>query len=451
MAMNDHLTVISPFRFSHFNPDIDSIFRIYEPIIQSSPLTVFPGLCDVHVHFREPGFSYKETIASGSRAAAHGGFTDVCAMPNLNPVPDSCEHLAEEEAIIARDAVIRVHPYASITCDEAGKKLADIEALGERVIGFSDDGKGVQGDELMYEAMRRIAAAKKPIATHCEIEELKADGYINAGSYASAHGHRGIPKEAEWKQIERDIELARLTGVTYHICHISCAESVALVRAAKAAGINVTCETAPHYLLIDDSMLQEDGHFKMNPPLRSPEDREALIEALVDGTIDIIATDHAPHSAEEKSLGLADSAFGIVGIETSFQLMYTEFVCTGMISFERLLDLMAFNPRERFGIAPGGKNADGSEDFTVWDLNWHGKIDPEDFISMGSAQPFTGRTVCGRCVLTVCDGRVAYAAPELQIPVGTLLADIKLLGIGQSHTRQSHSVQPYTVQLGESQ
>ena len=424
MVINNHLTIISPSRFSHFNPDLDSIFRICEPILQSSELTVFPGLCDVHVHFREPGFSYKETIASGSRAAARGGFTDVCAMPNLNPVPDSREHLAEETAIIARDAVIRVHPYASITCDEAGKHLADIEALGEHVIGFSDDGKGIQGDALMCEAMRRIAATGKPIATHSEIEELKADGYINAGAYAAAHGHIGIPKEAEWKQIERDIELAHRTGVTYHICHVSCAESVALVREAKAAGVNVTCETAPHYLLIDDSMLQEDGRFKMNPPLRSLEDREALIEALIDGTIDMIATDHAPHSAEEKSLGLAGSAFGIVGIETSFQLIYTEFVGTGIITFERLLDLMAFNPRERFAIPFGGERGDGSEDFTVWDLGWRGCIDPADFISMGSAQPFTGREVFGRCVLTVCDGRVAYAAPELQMPSGMLLSEV---------------------------
>ena len=408
MAFSDSLKIFSPGGGAEFSPDLALIEALLERYPASGEIAVFPGFFDVHVHFREPGFSYKETMASGSRAAARGGFTDVCAMPNLDPVPDSLEHLALEEEIIARDAAIRVYPYASVTRGEAGAELADIAQLGPRVIAFSDDGKGVQSEALMREAMAQIAATGKPIATHSEIEAIKGAGYINDGAYAAKHGHIGVPKEAEWRQIERDIELAAQTGVKYHVCHISCSESVELIRDAKARGIDATCETAPHYLLIDDSMLEEDGRFKMNPPLRSPEDRAALIAGLLDGTIDMIATDHAPHSAEEKAAGLAGSAFGIVGIEASFPLLYTEFVCTGQISMQRLMDLMVVAPRERFGLSQPG-----SGDFTVWDLGWHGPVDPSDFISMGKAQPFTGREISGRCLATVCGGKVAYVAPEL--------------------------------------
>ncbi|MCI6574821.1 MAG: dihydroorotase [Actinomycetaceae bacterium] len=407
------LRVVKPEKYSHFSPQLEIIERMLSQAgCDFSSLTVFPGFCDVHVHLREPGFSYKETIATGTRAAAHGGFTDVCAMPNLDPVPDSLAHLAYEQELIERDAVINVYPYASITRGEAGAQLADIAQLGQHVVGFSDDGKGVQSSAMMREAMELIAATGKPIATHSEIEELKGDGYINDGDYAHAHGHRGIPKEAEWRQIQRDIELAKVTGVKYHVCHISCAESVQLVRAAKARGIDMTCETAPHYVLIDDSMLEEDGRFKMNPPLRSPADRQALVEALVDGTIDMIATDHAPHGASEKAQGLAGSAFGIVGIETSFQLMYTHFVASGKMSMERLLELMVVNPRERFGLP-----MPGSDDFTVWDLSARSQIDPENFLSRGHAQPFTGMEVNGRCLMTVAGGTVAYTAPELAVNV----------------------------------
>lgn len=409
--INSYLKAVIPSNLPSFSPDlalIEKILSAGDPHSSFSSLAVLPGLCDVHVHFREPGFSYKETMRTGSLAAARGGFTDVCAMPNLHPVPDSLPHLAEEEAIIERDAAIRVYPYASITCDEAGQQLADIEALGERVIGFSDDGKGVQSEDMMREAMLRIARTGKPICTHSEIEEIKGAGYINDGAYARKHGHIGVPKEAEWRQIERDIRLCRETGVAYHVCHISCIESIELIRQAKAEGVNITCETAPHYLLIDDSMLEEDGRFKMNPPLRSPEDRAALIGALKDGTIDMIATDHAPHSAEEKSKGLAGSAFGIVGIETSFPLMYTEFVRTGIISMDRLMDLMVVTPRIRFGLP-----MPSSRDVTVWDLGWHGTVNPAEFISLGKAQPFTGREIYGRCLLTLCGGKIAYAAPEL--------------------------------------
>ncbi|MCI5825325.1 MAG: dihydroorotase [Arcanobacterium sp.] len=411
MGRIGELNVVHPKRYSNFSPQLEFVRRLFSRAsFDFSSLTVFPGFCDVHVHLREPGFSYKETIATGTRAAAHGGFTDVCAMPNLDPVPDSLEHLASERECIDRNAVVRVHPYAAITCDEAGAELADIAQLGPQVVGFSDDGKGVQDAATMRAAMELIAATGKPVCTHSEIEELKGAGYINAGEYAAAHGHIGIPKEAEWRQIERDIKLAEQTGVKYHICHISCAQSADLVREAKARGVDITCETAPHYLVIDDSMLEEDGRFKMNPPLRSPADREALVEALVDGTIDMIATDHAPHSVAEKSRGLAGSAFGIVGIETSFQIMYTEFVLTGRISLQRLLELMVTAPRERFGLP-----LPGAGDFTVWDLQARGVVNPAEFLSLGTAQPFTGMHVNGRCLLTVVDGNVAYAAPELEL------------------------------------
>lgn len=414
MASIDSIQVIRPSGIPDFAPAVERIAELLTPIVPSArELAILPGLCDVHVHFREPGQTYKETIATGSRAAARGGFTDVCTMPNLDPVPDTRAHLALEQEAIARDAVVRVYPYASVTRGEAGEELADIAELGSEVIGYSDDGKGVQSAELMRAAMAEIAATGKPICTHSEIAELKGAGYINDGAYAAAHGHIGVPKEAEWGQIKRDIELAAATGVKYHICHISCGESADLVRAAKARGVDITCETAPHYLLADDSMLAEDGRFKMNPPLRSPQDRAALRAALLDGTVDMIATDHAPHSAAEKAKGLAGSAFGVVGIETSFPLCYTEFVRSGLLGLERLLELMAVTPRARFGIA-----APSSADVTVWDLGWHGRVDPAEFISLGKAQPFTGREVYGRCLLTLVAGRVAWAVPELGLEIG---------------------------------
>ena len=364
--------------------------------------TVFPGFCDVHVHFREPGFSYKETIASGSAAAARGGYTAVCAMPNLNPVPDSVENLRMQTDIIKKDALISVFPYAAITVGEKGEKLADLEALAPHVIAFSDDGKGVQSEDMMREAMIRAKSLGKMIVAHCEVNELLKGGYIHDGEYAKMHGHKGICSESEWRQIERDLRLSKETGCAYHVCHISTKESVELIRKAKAEGINVTCETGPHYLVLDENDLKEEGRFKMNPPLRSLADREALIEGIIDGTIDMIATDHAPHSAEEKAKGLKDSAFGIVGLETAFPVLYTKLVKENIISLEKLVKLLTENPRRRFGISQTG-------DFTVWNLNESYKIDPEDFLSMGKATPFAGMEVFGKCMLTVRGGKVVYS------------------------------------------
>ena len=371
----------------------------------SSEYTILPGFCDVHVHFREPGFSYKETILSGTRAAARGGCTAVCTMPNLNPVPDSREHLAEQEALLARDAQIRVYPYGAITVGEKGETLADLEGLAPRVIAFSDDGHGVQSEALMREAMTRAKALGRPIVAHCEDNSLLRGGYIHEGAYAAAHGHRGICSESEWGQIARDLRLAEETGCAYHVCHISTKESVQLIREAKARGLDVSCETAPHYLLLDENDLREEGRFKMNPPLRAKEDREALLEGLLDGTIDCIATDHAPHSAAEKAKGLAGSAFGIVGIETAFPLLYTYLVKPGILSLEALIDHLVTIPRALFGIPQGG-------DFTVWDLNAEYTIDPKDFLSQGKATPFEGWHVNGKCLLTVCGGRAVYMNTE---------------------------------------
>ena len=364
--------------------------------------TVFPGFCDVHVHFREPGFSYKETIASGSAAAARGGYTAVCAMPNLNPVPDSVENLRVQTDIIKKDALISVFPYAAITVGEKGEQIADLEALAPHVIAFSDDGKGVQSEDMMREAMIRAKSLGKMIVAHCEVNELLKGGYIHDGEYAKMHGHKGICSESEWRQIERDLRLSKETGCAYHVCHISTKESVELIRKAKAEGINVTCETGPHYLVLDENDLKEEGRFKMNPPLRSLADREALIEGIIDGTIDMIATDHAPHSAEEKAKGLKDSAFGIVGLETTFPVLYTKLVKENIISLEKLVKLLTENPRRRFGISQTG-------DFTVWNLNESYKIDPEDFLSMGKATPFAGMEVFGKCMLTVRGGKVVYS------------------------------------------
>ena len=365
-------------------------------------IAIFPGLCDVHVHLREPGFSYKETIKSGTAASARGGYTAVCSMPNLNPTPDSRENLERQLEIIRRDASIAVLPYGTITKGEAGEVLADMEDMAEDVCGFSDDGRGVQSEEMMRAAMLRAKALGKMIVAHCEDNSLLRGGYIHDGEYAMTHGHRGICSESEWGPIKRDMELVRDTGCAYHVCHISTKESVDIIRRAKAEGINVTCETGPHYILLDDSCLQEEGRFKMNPPLRSPSDREAILEGLLDGTIDMIATDHAPHSAEEKSRGLEKSAMGIVGIETAFPVLYTKLVKTGIISLERLVYLMSDAPRARFNI----KSDPG---FCAFKLDEKYKIDPDDFLSMGRATPFEGDEVYGRCMLTVYDGRVVYS------------------------------------------
>lgn len=364
---------------------------------------IIPGLCDVHVHFREPGFSYKETIASGSAAAAHGGYTAVCTMPNLDPVPDSAEHLQVQLDAIKRGAAIKVLPYGAITVGEKGEKLADMEAMSDKVCAFSDDGKGVQNDEMMREAMTAAKRLGKIIAAHCEDNSLLFGGYIHDGEYAKAHGHRGISSASEYKQIERDLRLAEETGCAYHVCHISTKESVELIRQAKAHGVNVTCETAPHYLVLCDEDMQEDGRFKMNPPLRSREDKKALIEGIKDGTIDMIATDHAPHSAEEKGRGLEKSLMGVVGLETAFPVLYTELVMKNIITLDRLVELMSFKPKERFGI-------DTNNDFAVFDISEAYKIDPEDFLSMGRATPFAGREVFGRCLLTVHNEKVVYKA-----------------------------------------
>lgn len=372
------------------------------PVI-SKRYIIVPGLCDVHVHFREPGFSYKETIASGSAAAAHGGYTAVCTMPNLDPVPDSAEHLQVQLDAIKRGAAIKVLPYGAITVGEKGERLADMEAISDKVCAFSDDGKGVQNDEMMREAMTAAKRLGKIIAAHCEDNSLLFGGYIHDGEYARMHGHRGISSASEYKQIERDLRLAEETGCAYHVCHISTKESVELIRQAKARGVNVTCETAPHYLVLCDEDMQEDGRFKMNPPLRSREDKEALIEGIKDGTIDMIATDHAPHSAEEKGRGLEKSLMGVVGLETAFPVLYTELVTKNIITLDRLVELMSFKPKERFGI-------DTNNDFAVFDISEAYKIDPENFLSMGRATPFAGREVFGRCLLTVHNGKVVYKA-----------------------------------------
>jgi len=369
----------------------------------SPSYVILPGFCDVHVHFREPGFSYKETISTGCASAARGGYTAVCTMPNLNPVPDSAESLKAQTDLIDQSAAIGVYPYGSITVGQKGERLADLAAMTDRAVAFSDDGRGVQSEALMREAMLEAKRLGKMIVAHCEDNSLLYGGYIHDGDYAREHGHRGICSESEWGPIARDLKLAEETGCPYHVCHISTKESVALIREAKARGVDVTCETGPHYLVLDDSDLHEDGKFKMNPPLRSREDKEALIEGILDGTIDMIATDHAPHSAEEKSRGLEKSAFGIVGLETAFPLMYTHFVRTGRMTMEHLVRLLVDNPRKRFDLPLGNE-------FSVWKLDEEYVVDPAEFASMGRATPFEGAKVFGKCVLTVCDGRVVYKA-----------------------------------------
>ncbi len=362
---------------------------------------VFPGFCDVHVHFREPGFSYKETIRTGSSAAAAGGFTAVCTMPNLNPVPDSAENLKLQTDIIKRDAVINVYPYGAITVGQKGENLSDMTALAPDISAFSDDGRGVQSDDIMRLAMKKAKSLGKMIVAHCEVNSLLHGGYIHDGEYAKSHSHRGICSESEYRQIERDLQLVRETGCSYHICHISAKESVDLIRRAKAEGLDVTCETAPHYLVMDERDLKEDGKFKMNPPLRTKRDREALLKGIVDGTIDMIATDHAPHSAEEKSRGLEGSAFGIVGLETAFPVLYTHLVRKNIISLDKLTELMAINPRKRFSIPLG-------DDYTVWDLECLQTVEPKKFLSLGRATPFESERLYGKCIKTVCNGKTVY-------------------------------------------
>ena len=362
---------------------------------------IFPGFCDVHVHFRDPGFSYKETIKTGSLSAAAGGYTAVCTMPNLNPTPDSVENIKIQTDIIDRDAIVNVYPYGTITVNEAGNELSDMEGMRDIAIAFTDDGRGVQSDDMMRAAMLKAKALGKMIVAHCEVNSLLKGGYIHDGEYAKAHNHRGICSASEYEQIARDIELVKETGCSYHVCHISTKESVELIRQAKKDGVDITCETGPHYLVHDDSNLQEHGRFKMNPPLRSKEDREALIEGILDGTIDMIATDHAPHSDEEKSKGLEKSAFGIVGLETALPVLYTKLVKKGVLTLEKLVDLLCVNPRKRFGIP-------FVDEISVWDLNEEYVVDPAEFLSQGKSTPFQGERLFGKCVLTICNGKVVY-------------------------------------------
>ena len=366
---------------------------------------ILPGFCDVHVHLREPGFCYKETVASGTASAARGGYTAICSMPNLNPVPDSRAHLDVQLAAIRKDARIAVYPYGSLTVNEAGEEMADLDGMATDAIAFSDDGRGIQNEEMMRDLMLRAKILGKMVVAHCEDNSLLHGGYIHDGVYAKEHGHRGICSESEWGPIARDLKLAKETGCAYHVCHISTKESVDLIRAAKAEGVDVTCETAPHYLVLCDEDLQEEGRFKMNPPLRSAADRDALIAGVLDGTIDMIATDHAPHSLEEKARGLEKSAFGIVGLETAFPIMYTEFVKTGKMTLERLVELMCWGPRKRFGIT-------SDIGFAVWNVEKGYSINPDDFATLGRATPFEGREVFGENLLTVYNGSVVYRTNE---------------------------------------
>lgn len=407
-------------RFAPSDVEVDGgiVSRVEPGIVPAQGIPVFnfdncrivPGLVDVHVHLREPGFSYKETMATGTAAAARGGYTAVCAMPNLNPVPDSAEHLAAELEAIRRGASVAVYPYGALTVGERGEEMADIAALAGSVAAFSDDGRGVQSADMMRECMRAVAGTGKILAAHCEVNALLNGGYIHDGEYARAHGHRGICSESEWREVERDLSLAAETGCAFHVCHVSTKESVELIRQAKRRGVDVTAETAPHYLLLTDADLQEDGRFKMNPPLRGEADRAALIEALLDGTIDMIATDHAPHSAEEKSRGLEKSAMGVVGLECAFAVLYTGLVETGVLTLERLTELMSCAPARRFKL-PGGEIKAGSPaDLAVFDTDTEYTIDPAEFASKGRATPFEGWRVKGKCLMTVCAGRTVWKA-----------------------------------------
>ena len=393
------------FKSGDFSFQTDDISIFSEPcgiiVSKLNNCFVFPAFCDVHVHLREPGFSYKEDILSGTMAAAAGGYSDVFSMPNLNPVPDSIEHLNEQISAIKEKAVINVHPYASITVGQKGEELSDFQGLKDLCAGFSDDGRGVQSEELMRKAMIKAKELDKIIVAHCEDNSLLNGGYIHDGEYARLHGHRGICSESEWKPVARDLKLAKETGAKYHVCHISCKETVELIRKAKAEGVDVTCETAPHYLVMNDMDLEEHGRFKMNPPIRSEEDRLALLEGIKDGTIDKIATDHAPHTSEEKSKGLEKSLMGVVGLETAFAVLYTKLVKTGEITLEKLIEVMSVNPRKRFGLAE-------TNDFCVFDLNEEFTVNPEEFKSRGRATPFENEKLFGKCKLTVCGEKTVY-------------------------------------------
>ena len=379
----------------------------FDAVYDLNNMYLLPGLIDVHTHLREPGFIYKETIATGSMAGAKGGYTSICAMPNLNPTPDSLEHLQVELSAIKKDAKIHVYPYGTITVGEKGEELANLKEMAEYVIAFSDDGHGVQNENMMLNAMKEAKQLGKMIVAHCEDNSLLNGGYIHDGEYAKLHNHKGICSESEWAPIKRDIELSRKTGCHYHVCHISTKESVELIRQAKKDGVNITCETGPHYLTLNDMQIKEEGRFKMNPPIRSEEDRLALIEGIKDGTIDMIITDHAPHSAEEKSKGLAGSAMGVVGLEVAFPVLYTNLVKTGVITIEKLLDLMNANPRKIFKIGTEIKVGELA-DLTVYDLNENYNIDSSTFVSMGKATPFDGDNVYGKCKMTICKGNVVW-------------------------------------------
>ena len=394
------MEVLNVREFAKQNNQFNSILN---PILSQSNCDntfVFPGFCDVHVHFREPGFFYKETIKSGSQSGARGGYTTVFTMPNLNPVPDSLKNLQIQLDAIKSDAVIEVLPYASITKGQQGQELSDFEELAPYAIAFSDDGKGVQSREMMKSAMLKAKALNKIIVAHCEDNSLLDGGYIHKGDYALKNGHKGISSESEYMQIARDVELLKETGAKYHVCHVSTKESVEIIRNAKKCGVDITCETAPHYLVLNDSMLKDEGKFKMNPPIRAEEDRLALIEGIKDGTIDMIATDHAPHSEEEKSKGLKGSLMGIVGLETCFPILYTHLVKTNVITLEKLIELLCVNPRKRFNIKEQG--------FTVWDLDESYKIDSSKFLTKGRSTPFENELVFGKCLLTVCNNKIAY-------------------------------------------
>ncbi len=396
------------------------VFLEYTPLVSKFPCTtisfnnkyIFPGFTDVHVHLREPGFLYKETIESGTRACARGGYTAVCSMPNLNPAPDTAENLKIQLDAIKNTAVIDVFPFGTITKAEKGEELSDMEEIAKDVIGFSDDGRGVQSTYMMKCAMFKAKELGKIISAHCEDNSLLNGGYIHDGDYAKKHGHKGISSMSEWGPIKRDIELVKETGCSYHVCHISTKESVELIRQAKKDGLDVTCETAPHYLVLSDKDLQEDGRFKMNPPLRSEEDRLALIEGICDGTIDMIATDHAPHSEEEKSKGLKDSLMGVVGIETAFPILYTHLVKTNIITLEKLISLLCDNPRKRFGIGSEIKNGQNAS-LTVFDLDAKYKINPEDFLSKGRSTPFEKCEVFGKCLMTIHNGNVVWQEQKI--------------------------------------
>ena len=396
-----HIQLISPAYLPVYAREKAASFLSSSPMDDSSFYLILPGFCDVHVHLREPGFSHKETIKTGTAAAARGGYTDVFSMPNLSPVPDSREHLAAQLALIERDACIGVHPLGAMTVGEKGECLSDMEGIAPNVIGFSDDGRGVQSEALTKLAMEKAKALGKIICAHCEVNDLLKGGYIHDGAYAKANGHKGICSESEYAMVERDLFLAEKTGVAYHVCHVSTKESVELIRRAKQKGVDVTCETAPHYLLLTDADLKEHGRFKMNPPLRAEADRDALLEGILDGTVDMIATDHAPHTAEEKSRGLAGSPFGVVGLECAFPALYTHLVLKQkLLTVEQIAHLMAIAPRKRFGLAPNG--------FSIWEVSTPYPIDPAEFLSQGKSTPFEGMEVYGQCLYTEAGGNTVW-------------------------------------------